>query len=58
MNAPSLTTKDVAALEQVCDDTVQAWCSAGLLKAYKLPSGHWRVTAEALAEFRRSGGAA
>jgi excisionase family DNA binding protein len=54
----SLTAKDVAALEQVSDDTVQAWCSAGLLTAYKLPGGAWRITPGALEEFRRAGGAA
>lgn len=46
-----LTSRDVAAYCQVSKSTVLAWIKSGRLKAFNLPSGHYRVNKEDFREF-------
>lgn len=50
----SVTTAIVAERVGVSKSTVVQYITAGLLKAYRLPSGHYRVLHEDLDEFVKS----
>lgn len=38
-----LTTRDIASYCQVSKSTVLEWIKSGRLKAFSLPSGHYRI---------------
>ena len=46
-----LTVEEVAARMHRKPSTVRGWCSAGILRSYKLQGRDWRVTEDALREF-------
>ncbi len=41
-----LTSRDIAAYCQVSKSTVLEWIKSGRLKAFSLPSGHYRIDKE------------
>ena len=41
-----LTSKDIAAYCQVSKSTVLEWIKSNRLKAFRLPSGHYRIDKE------------
>ncbi len=41
-----LTSRDIAAYCQVSKSTVLGWIKSGKLKAFSLPSGHYRIDKE------------
>lgn len=49
-----LTSHEVASLVQVSPSAVLRWIDQGLLKAFRTPGGHRRVTAHSLRSFLRS----
>jgi len=46
-----LTTRDIAAYCQVSKSTVLEWIKSGRLKAFSLPSGHYRIDKKDFKEF-------
>ena len=46
-----LTSRDIAEYCQVSKSTVLEWIKNGRLKAFKLPSGHYRIDKEDFKEF-------
>jgi excisionase family DNA binding protein len=46
-----LTSKDIAAYCQVSKSTVLEWIKSGRLKAFRLPSGHYRIDRDDFKEF-------
>jgi excisionase family DNA binding protein len=44
------STGDVARLLSMHRDTVQKWCKAGKIRAFRVAGGKYRITAEALRE--------
>ncbi len=46
-----LTSKDIAVYCQVSKTTVLAWIKSGRLKAFILPSGHYRIDKKDFREF-------
>jgi excisionase family DNA binding protein len=38
-----LTSRDIAVYCQVSKNTVLEWIKSGILKAFRLPSGHYRI---------------
>ena len=46
-----LTSQDVATYYQVSKSTVLEWIKSGRLKAFSLPSGHYRVDKKDFREF-------
>ena len=51
-----LTTSEVAKLSYVCPRTVTKWCDKGLLKHYRIASGHRRITKQDLLDFLKAHG--
>ena len=47
----SLTTGEAARHLSVCPNTIKRWISAGALRAYTTPGGHWRIPFDAFARF-------
>ena len=46
-----LTSQDIAAYCQVSKSTVLEWIKSGRLKAFSLPSGHYRIVKKDFREF-------
>jgi excisionase family DNA binding protein len=46
-----LTSRDIAAYCQVSKSTVLEWIKSGQLKAFSLPSGHYRIDQKDFREF-------
>ena len=46
-----LTSRDIANYCQVSKSTVLEWIKSGRLKAFRLPSGHYRIDKKAFREF-------
>lgn len=46
-----LTSRDIANYCQVSKSTVLEWIKSGRLKAFRLPSGHYRIDKEDFREF-------
>jgi excisionase family DNA binding protein len=46
-----LTSRDIAAYCQVSKSTVLEWIKSGRLKAFSLPSGHYRIDKKDFREF-------
>jgi excisionase family DNA binding protein len=46
-----LTSRDIAAYCQVSKSTVLEWIKSGRLKAFRLPSGHYRIDKNAFKDF-------
>jgi excisionase family DNA binding protein len=46
-----LTSRDIAAYCQVSKSTVLEWIKSGRLKAFSLPSGHYRIDRRDFREF-------
>jgi len=46
-----LTSRDIANYCQVSKSTVLEWIKSGRLKAFRLPSGHYRVDKKDFREF-------
>jgi excisionase family DNA binding protein len=46
-----LTTRDIASYCQVSKSTVLEWIKSGRLKAFSLPSGHYRIDKKDFREF-------
>ena len=46
-----LTSSDIAAYCQVSKSTVLEWIKSGTLKAFSLPSGHFRIDRDDFREF-------
>jgi excisionase family DNA binding protein len=46
-----LTSRDIAAYCQVSKSTVLEWIKSGRLKAFSLPSGHYRIDRKDFKEF-------
>lgn len=46
-----LTSRDIAAYCQVSKSTVLEWIKSGRLKAFSLPSGHYRIDRRDFKEF-------
>ena len=46
-----LTSKDIAAYCQVSKSTVLEWIKSSRLKAFSLPSGHYRIVKKDFREF-------
>ena len=46
-----LTTKDIATYCQVSKSTVLQWIKSGRLKAFGLPSGHYRIDKKDFRDF-------
>ena len=46
-----LTSKDIAAYCKVSKSTVLEWIKSGRLKAFSLPSGHYRIDRKDFNEF-------
>ena len=46
-----LTSQDIAAYCQVSKSTVLDWIKSGRLKAFSLPSGHYRIDKKDFREF-------
>ena len=46
-----LTTGDIASYCQVTKSTVLVWIKGGKLKAFQLPSGHYRIDVNNFKEF-------
>ncbi len=46
-----LTSRDIAAYCQVSKSTVLEWIKSGRLKAFRLPSGHYRIDKNDFREF-------
>ena len=46
-----LTTRDIALYCQVSKSTVLEWIKSGRLKAFSLPSGHYRIDKKNFREF-------
>lgn len=46
-----LTSQDIAVYCQVSKSTVLKWVKSGTLKAFKLPSGHYRIDKKEFREF-------
>jgi excisionase family DNA binding protein len=46
-----LTSRDIAAYCQVSKSTVLEWIKSGRLKAFRLPSGHYRIDKKDFGEF-------
>ncbi len=46
-----LTSRDIAAYCQVSKSTVLEWIKSGRLKAFRLPSGHYRIDKKDFREF-------
>ena len=46
-----LTSSDIAAYCQVSKSTVLEWIKSGRLKAFSLPSGHYRIDKKDFREF-------
>lgn len=46
-----VTINDISSYCMVSPSTVRRWIRAGKLQAIKLPSGHFRVTAQSLRSF-------
>lgn len=38
----------------VCRDTMRSYCEEGLVRAKKLPSGHWRIEQDSIDQFMQS----
>ena len=49
-----LTTTEAGRLFGVSRQTVITWVSEGLVDGYRLPGGHWRVSAESLQRYVES----
>jgi excisionase family DNA binding protein len=49
-----LTSRDIAAYCQVSKSTVLEWIKSGRLKAFSLPSGHYRIDAKDFKEFLKA----
>ena len=47
----SLTTGDAARHLSVSPNTIKRWISAGALRAYTTPGGHWRIPLESFESF-------
>lgn len=50
-NNVRLTSRDVAVYCQVSKSTVLEWIKSGRLKAFRLPSGHYRIDKKSFREF-------
>jgi excisionase family DNA binding protein len=50
-NSVRLTSRDIAAYCQVSKSTVLEWIKSGRLKAFSLPSGHYRIDRNDFREF-------
>jgi excisionase family DNA binding protein len=48
-----LTPRDIAAYCQVSKSTVLEWIRSGRLKAFSLPSGHYRIDKDEFRKFLR-----
>jgi excisionase family DNA binding protein len=48
---PRLTSRDIASYCQVSKSTVLEWIKSGRLKAFRLPSGHYRIDKKEFREF-------
>lgn len=46
-----LTSRDIATYCQVSKSTVLEWIKSGRLKAFRLPSGHYRIDVRDFREF-------
>lgn len=46
-----LTSRDIATYCQVSKSTVLEWIKSGRLKAFRLPSGHYRIDKKDFREF-------
>lgn len=46
-----LTSRDIAKYCQVSKSTVLQWIKSGRLKAFRLPSGHYRIDRKEFKEF-------
>ena len=46
-----LTSRDIASYCQVSKSTVLEWIKSGRLKAFRLPSGHYRIDKKDFREF-------
>jgi excisionase family DNA binding protein len=46
-----LTSRDIASYCQVSKSTVLEWIKSGRLKAFRLPSGHYRIDKREFREF-------
>jgi excisionase family DNA binding protein len=46
-----LTVTEVARMLQMTHQTIQKWCSAGLLKAYRTAGKHYRIKPKDLRSF-------
>lgn len=46
-----LTTKDIASYCQVTKSTVLVWIKSDRLKAFRLPSGHYRIDKQDFKDF-------
>ena len=49
-----LTSRDIAAYCQVSKSTVLEWIKSGRLKAFSLPSGHYRIDIKDFREFLKT----
>jgi excisionase family DNA binding protein len=51
MDSKALTVRKAAEVTGVSKDTVRRWADKGIIPAYRLPSGHRRLDADAVERF-------